>query len=80
MKYGLEVVRICLFNVICQSYVILFCGKLIWKYDIKYIIIFAWFMDLFSFINIVLDKKISKFMAFVHFVEKMLNVVMKVAF
>lgn len=55
-----------------------FSGKLIWNYDIKYIIICAWILDLVGFISLMLNKKISSKLAIIYFIEKLLNVAFKV--
>ncbi|CAD8076487.1 unnamed protein product [Paramecium primaurelia] len=57
---------------------LIFSLKLIWLFDSKYIIIFAWLMDLITFIVILLDKNISKLISCIHFAEKVLSVSFKV--
>ncbi|CAK91351.1 unnamed protein product (macronuclear) [Paramecium tetraurelia] len=59
---------------------LIFSLKLIWLFDSKYIIIFAWLMDLITFIVILLDKNISKAISGIHFLEKVLSVSFKVLF
>lgn len=51
---------------------------MLWEFDIKYVVILAWFFDLFGFIAILMDKKLSKFQLFLHFLDKVLNVSIKV--
>lgn len=57
---------------------VIFSCKLIWLFDSKYIIIFAWFMDLITFILVMLDKNIGKSLSVIHFIEKVLSVSFKV--
>ncbi|CAK93490.1 unnamed protein product (macronuclear) [Paramecium tetraurelia] len=73
-----EVIRIGIFNCAFQFYMIIFSCKLIWLFDTKYVIIFAWFMDLASFIIIMLDKNITKVLSVVNFVEKVLSISFKI--
>ncbi|CAD8109779.1 unnamed protein product [Paramecium sonneborni] len=73
-----EVIRISIFNCVCQFYMLIFSCKLIWLFDSKYIIIFAWFMDLFTFVIVMLDKNISKFFSGLHFLEKVLSISFKI--
>ncbi|CAD8184161.1 unnamed protein product [Paramecium octaurelia] len=80
LEFSNEVNRICLFNFVCQFYMLIFSLKLIWLFDSKYIIIFAWLMDLITFIVILLDKNISKVISCIHFLEKVLSVSFKVLF
>lgn len=56
----------------------MFSCKLIWLFDTKYIIIFAWFMDLVTFVILMLDKNIGKSLSVVHFIDKVLSVSFKV--
>lgn len=57
---------------------LIFSCKLIWLFDTKYIIIFAWFMDLITFIILMLDKNIGKTLSIIHFIDKVLSVSFKV--
>lgn len=57
---------------------LIFSLKLIWLFDSKYIIIFAWIMDLINFIIVILDKNISKVISCIHLIEKVLSVSFKV--
>jgi len=59
---------------------LIFSLKLIWLFDSKYIIIFAWFMDIITFIVVLLDKNINKVISCVHFLEKVLSISFKVNF
>ncbi|CAD8169341.1 unnamed protein product [Paramecium octaurelia] len=73
-----EVMRICVFNCACQFYMLIFSCKLIWLFDSKYIIIFAWFMDLITFVIVMLDRNIGKVLSVVHFLEKVLTISFKI--
>ncbi|CAD8193407.1 unnamed protein product [Paramecium pentaurelia] len=73
-----EVIRICIFNCVCQFYMLIFSCKLIWQFDSKYVIIFAWFMDLVTFVIIMLDRNIGKVLSLVYFLEKVLSISFKI--
>ncbi|CAD8104395.1 unnamed protein product [Paramecium sonneborni] len=77
-EFSSEVVRISIFNCVCQFYMLIFSCKLIWLFDSKYIIIFAWFMDLITFVIVMLDKNIGKLLSVVHFLEKVLSISFKI--
>ncbi|CAD8105280.1 unnamed protein product [Paramecium sonneborni] len=78
IEFSNEVNRICFFNFVCQLYMLIFSLKLIWLFDSKYIIIFAWIMDLITFIIVLIDKDTTKAISCIHFVEKALSVSFKV--
>ncbi|KAM3139356.1 hypothetical protein pb186bvf_008576 [Paramecium bursaria] len=70
-QYRRYIARIVLFNVIVQVFMILYCAMILWGFDIKYLILYAWFLDLSGFLQLVVERSNGKFYTLLYFLEKL---------
>lgn len=57
---------------------ILYCAMILWGFDIKYLILYAWFLDLSGFLQLVVERSNGKFYTLLYFLEKLGSIIFKV--
>ena len=70
--------RIFLSNIAVQFFVVIYSSSIEFGYDVKYVILYTWFIDLASFLQLIMDKKISRTYTIVYFCEKLCSISFKV--